>query len=192
MAKKPVPGKAQQRPQPRPQTAAKAASAATQSSEPAGWLTFALVALAITALCYLPSLSNGLVNWDDDPNITENPNLQRINEDGLAKAIPAIFDVDKGAVIGNYNPLPILTFVAMIAGIVGGGYAFKKWSKTQQGIVALDKFVLNIEEYGNTSSASIPIALDEAVRDGRIRPGQNILLCALGAGISWGAAIIRM
>lgn len=56
----------------------------------------------------------------------------------------------------------------------------------------LEKFVLNIEEYGNTSSASIPIALDEAVRDGRIKPGQNILLCALGAGISWGAAIVRM
>lgn len=56
----------------------------------------------------------------------------------------------------------------------------------------LDKFILNIEEYGNTSSASIPIALDEAVRDGRIRPGQNVLLCALGAGISWGSAIVRM
>jgi 3-oxoacyl-[acyl-carrier-protein] synthase III len=56
----------------------------------------------------------------------------------------------------------------------------------------LDKFVLNIEEYGNTSSASIPIALDEAVRDGRIRPGQTVLLCALGAGISWGSAIVRM
>ncbi len=56
----------------------------------------------------------------------------------------------------------------------------------------LDKFVLNLEEYGNTSSASIPIALDEAVRDGRIKPGQNILMCALGAGISWGAAIVRM
>lgn len=56
----------------------------------------------------------------------------------------------------------------------------------------LEKFVLNIEEYGNTSSASIPIALDEAVRDGRIRPGQNVLLCALGAGISWGASIVRM
>jgi 3-oxoacyl-[acyl-carrier-protein] synthase-3 len=56
----------------------------------------------------------------------------------------------------------------------------------------LEKFVLNIEEYGNTSSASIPIALDEAVRDGRIRPGQNVLLCALGAGISWGAALVRM
>jgi 3-oxoacyl-[acyl-carrier-protein] synthase III len=56
----------------------------------------------------------------------------------------------------------------------------------------LEKFVLNIEEYGNTSSASIPIALDEAVRDGRIKEGQNVLLCALGAGISWGAALVRM
>ncbi len=56
----------------------------------------------------------------------------------------------------------------------------------------LDKFVLNIEEYGNTSSASIPIALDEAVRDGRIKPGQTVLLCALGAGFSWGAAIVRL
>jgi 3-oxoacyl-[acyl-carrier-protein] synthase-3 len=56
----------------------------------------------------------------------------------------------------------------------------------------LEKFVLNIEEYGNTSSASIPIALDEAVRDGRIQPGQTVLLCALGAGISWGASIVRM
>jgi len=56
----------------------------------------------------------------------------------------------------------------------------------------LEKFVLNIEEYGNTSSASIPIAFDEAVRDGRIRAGQNVLFCALGAGISWGAALVRM
>jgi 3-oxoacyl-[acyl-carrier-protein] synthase III len=56
----------------------------------------------------------------------------------------------------------------------------------------LDKFVLNIEEYGNTSSASIPIAFDEAVRDGRIKPGHAVLFCALGAGISWGASIVRM
>lgn len=57
---------------------------------------------------------------------------------------------------------------------------------------AIEKFVLNLEEYGNTSSASIPIALDEAVRDGRIQPGQQVLMCALGAGISWGAAVVRM
>jgi 3-oxoacyl-[acyl-carrier-protein] synthase III len=56
----------------------------------------------------------------------------------------------------------------------------------------MEKFVINIDEYGNTSSASIPIALDEAVRDGRIQEGHNLLLCALGAGISWGAAVVRM
>jgi 3-oxoacyl-[acyl-carrier-protein] synthase III len=56
----------------------------------------------------------------------------------------------------------------------------------------LDKFVINIDEYGNTSSASIPIALDEAIRDGRIKPGNTVLMCALGAGISWGAALARM
>lgn len=58
--------------------------------------------------------------------------------------------------------------------------------------VPMEKFVINIQEYGNTSSASIPIALDEAVRDGRIKPGQTVLMCALGAGISWGAALVRM
>ena len=58
--------------------------------------------------------------------------------------------------------------------------------------VPLDRFVLNIAEYGNTSSASIPIALDEAVRDGRIQPGHTLLFCALGAGISWGASVVRM
>jgi 3-oxoacyl-[acyl-carrier-protein] synthase-3 len=57
---------------------------------------------------------------------------------------------------------------------------------------SLEKFVLNLDEYGNTSSASIPIALDEAVRDGRIKPGHQVLMCALGAGISWGAAVVRM
>lgn len=54
------------------------------------------------------------------------------------------------------------------------------------------KFIENVAEYGNTSAASIPIALDEGVRDGRITPGQTVLMCALGAGVSWGAAIVRM
>ena len=52
--------------------------------------------------------------------------------------------------------------------------------------------MLNIERYGNTSSASIPLALDEAVRDGRIKKGDTVLMCALGAGISWGSALVRM
>jgi 3-oxoacyl-[acyl-carrier-protein] synthase-3 len=54
------------------------------------------------------------------------------------------------------------------------------------------KFVENVAEHGNTSAASVPVALDEAVRDGRIKPGQTVLLCALGAGLAWGAAIVRM
>ena len=57
---------------------------------------------------------------------------------------------------------------------------------------ARTKFVENVAEYGNTSAASIPIALDEAVRDGRIQPHQTVLLCALGAGLTWGAAIVRI
>ena len=58
--------------------------------------------------------------------------------------------------------------------------------------VPYDRFVLNIENRGNTSSASVPIALDEAISDGRIRAGQTVLMCALGAGISWGSALVRM
>jgi 3-oxoacyl-[acyl-carrier-protein] synthase III len=54
------------------------------------------------------------------------------------------------------------------------------------------KFVENLAEVGNTGAASIPIAVDEAVRDGRIAAGHNVLLCALGAGITWGASIVRM
>jgi 3-oxoacyl-[acyl-carrier-protein] synthase-3 len=55
----------------------------------------------------------------------------------------------------------------------------------------LSKFYLNIHKYGNTSSASVPIALDEAVREGKIQPGQLLLFCALGAGFSWGSALVR-
>jgi 3-oxoacyl-[acyl-carrier-protein] synthase-3 len=55
----------------------------------------------------------------------------------------------------------------------------------------MSKFYLNIEKYGNTSSASIPVALDEAVRDGTVKPGMNLLFCALGAGFSWGSAVVR-
>lgn len=57
--------------------------------------------------------------------------------------------------------------------------------------IPMDRFVLNIERFGNTSSASIPLALDEAVRDNRIRKNDTLLMVALGGGISWGSAIVR-
>lgn len=54
-----------------------------------------------------------------------------------------------------------------------------------------DRVIVNIDRLGNTSGASIPIALDEAYRDGRIKPGDNILLVGFGAGFSLGAAVVR-
>jgi len=57
--------------------------------------------------------------------------------------------------------------------------------------ISMERFVLNIHKYGNTSSASIPIVLDEAVRSGKIQPNDTLVLCALGAGISWGGAVVK-
>jgi 3-oxoacyl-[acyl-carrier-protein] synthase-3 len=53
------------------------------------------------------------------------------------------------------------------------------------------KVVMNLERYGNTSAASVPIALDEAVSTGKIREGQLVLLLAFGAGLTWSSALIR-
>jgi 3-oxoacyl-[acyl-carrier-protein] synthase-3 len=55
----------------------------------------------------------------------------------------------------------------------------------------VERVVLNIDRTGNTSSASIPVAFDEAVRDGRIRRGQHVLMTAFGAGITSGALLLR-
>ncbi|MBR9727764.1 beta-ketoacyl-ACP synthase III [Shewanella intestini] len=57
--------------------------------------------------------------------------------------------------------------------------------------MSLDKVVLTLAKHGNTSAASVPIALDEAVRDGRIKRGQLLLLEAFGAGFAWGSALVR-
>ena len=51
--------------------------------------------------------------------------------------------------------------------------------------------MINIENYGNTSAASIPLALDESVRSGRIKRGDLLLMSAMGAGITWGTVILR-
>lgn len=58
--------------------------------------------------------------------------------------------------------------------------------------LALEKMVVTVNEHGNTSAASIPLALDQAVRDGRIKSGQNILMEGVGGGFTWGAVLARM
>lgn len=57
--------------------------------------------------------------------------------------------------------------------------------------LSMDRVVVNIDRYGNTSAASIPIALDEAVRTGRIREGDYVLLEAFGGGLTWASALIK-
>jgi len=57
--------------------------------------------------------------------------------------------------------------------------------------ISMEKVIVNLDRYGNTSAASVPVALDEANRQGRIRPGDILLLNAFGAGFAWGAAVIR-
>ena len=55
----------------------------------------------------------------------------------------------------------------------------------------LERVILTLEKHGNTSAASVPIALDEGIRDGRIQRGQLLLLEAFGGGFAWGSALIR-
>jgi 3-oxoacyl-[acyl-carrier-protein] synthase-3 len=57
--------------------------------------------------------------------------------------------------------------------------------------VPTEKVLSNLESYGNTSAATIPLMLDEAVRDGRVQPGHLLATSGFGAGLSWGAAVLR-
>lgn len=55
-----------------------------------------------------------------------------------------------------------------------------------------EKVVMTVDQHANTSAASVPLALDQAVRDGRIRPGHIVVLEAMGGGFTWGAAVVRI
>jgi len=55
----------------------------------------------------------------------------------------------------------------------------------------MDHVVVTVDEHGNTSAASVPLALDTAVRDGRIQRGEVLLMEAFGGGFTWGSALVR-
>ncbi|RXJ74280.1 3-oxoacyl-ACP synthase [Veronia nyctiphanis] len=57
--------------------------------------------------------------------------------------------------------------------------------------IPLEKAFVNIEKYGNTSAATVPIALCEALEQGKVKPGANILMAAFGAGLTWGASVVK-
>lgn len=54
-----------------------------------------------------------------------------------------------------------------------------------------DRVVMNLDRYGNTTGGTIPLALDEAMQEGRIQPGQHVLMCGFGSGLTWGTGIFR-
>ena len=55
-----------------------------------------------------------------------------------------------------------------------------------------EKVVMTVDRHANTSAASVPLALDTAVRDGRIKPGDLVMLEAMGGGFTWGASLLRV
>ena len=57
--------------------------------------------------------------------------------------------------------------------------------------LSMERVVTTVERHANTSAASVPLALDEAVRDGRIRSGHHVLLEGVGGGFTWGAVLLR-
>ena len=57
--------------------------------------------------------------------------------------------------------------------------------------LSMERVAVNIDEYGNTSSASIPLALEEAVRKGRVKSGDHVLLAGFGSGLTWGATLMK-
>jgi 3-oxoacyl-[acyl-carrier-protein] synthase-3 len=57
--------------------------------------------------------------------------------------------------------------------------------------LSMDRVIVTVDRHGNTSSASVPLALDEAVRSGKVQRGQTLLLEAFGGGFTWASALIR-
>jgi len=56
----------------------------------------------------------------------------------------------------------------------------------------MERVIVTVREHGNTSAASIPLALDGAIREGRLKPGQLLMLAAFGGGFTWGSALVRL
>ena len=93
------------------------------------------------------------------------------SEQALARSCWALDDVD--LVFPHQANIRIIKATARYAGL------------------PMEKVFVNVDRYGNMSSATIPVAMDEAIEEGRLQPGMNLLLVAFGAGLTWGAMAVR-
>lgn len=98
--------------------------------------------------------------------------LEKSARDTVAEAGLALDDIDW--LIPHQANLRILTFLAKK---LGG---------------SMDKLVVTVDQHANTSAASVPLALDKACRDGRIKPGHEVLMQGVGGGFTWGSVVARM
>jgi 3-oxoacyl-[acyl-carrier-protein] synthase III len=98
--------------------------------------------------------------------------LEKSARDTVAEAGLTLQDIDW--LIPHQANLRILTFLAKKLGC------------------SLDKLVVTVDQHANTSAASVPLALDQAYRDGRIKPGHEILMQGVGGGFTWGSVVARI
>ena len=152
----------------------------TASDEP-GILSTAMHADGshVDILCVPGNLSGG--------NITGNPFLHMDGQAVFKLAVNVLDKVAREAIgAAEMEPADIDWLIPHQANIRIMQGTAKKLGMTN------DRMVATVHEHGNTSAASIPLALDEAVRDGRIRPGQTVLMEGVGGGFTWGAVLLRM
>jgi 3-oxoacyl-[acyl-carrier-protein] synthase-3 len=130
-------------------------------------------------LCTAGQVSNGQVTGDpflrmDGQAVFKQAVkvLEKSAHDVLAQAGLSINDIDW--LIPHQANVRILNFLAKKLG------------------VSLDKVVVTLDRHANTSAASVPLALDVAWRDGRIKPGQNLLLQGVGGGFTWGSVLVKV
>ena len=80
-----------------------------------------------------------------------------------------------------------------IAEVDGDGPVQQFLSDTARKLkLSMDKVIVTVDQHGNTSAASIPLALDTAVRSGQIRPGQTLMLEGVGGGFTWGSVLLTL
>ena len=89
----------------------------------------------------------------------------------------------------NFAPLDGKDVWAVNCFVVASG--FRRQGLMEKLARAGRRVVITVDKHGNTSSASVPMALDHAIRSGKIQPGQLVLMEAFGGGFTWGSALVR-
>ncbi len=130
-------------------------------------------------LCTPGSIKNGLVAGE--------PFLKMEGNSVFKLAVNVLDDVGREAL--KANDLSIDDIDWFIAHQANSRIIFATAKKLG---LPLDRVIVTVEQHGNTSAASIPLALDVAVDDGRIKPGQYVLLEGVGGGFTWGSVLLKM